>query len=463
MFVIHLFLFFALVYNSSQAGITQQLQQFILKELTNATLGLNITLHEDVGLDINHFLRKYNYPLETHWVTTEDGYILRLHRIRKHSPGNGKAKPPILLMHGLSSSSIDWVNMGPKSALGLRLADAGYDVWLGNNRGNTWSRFHQTLDPDVDAKKFWDFSFEECGLYDLPAKIDYILNMTGHSQILYVGHSQGSSQFFAMAALRPEYNDKIALMTALAPVAYMGNISSPLIKVAVKFYDQLKLVIDVLGLHELIPHSWFIQELGKLMCSDGSPIQKYCVTLIFSLVGFDSPQLNTTFIPVITSNAPAGISAKMVIHFAQNIKKGTFNRYDYGLENYKHYNKSFSPPAINVSAITSPVVLYYAQNDLLSSVTDVERLATELPNVVRHVHINYTLFNHLDYIFATDINALLNDDLIEYIDTFIKNRPEPTTSTTEGTEATTKHNSGNSISLSSLVFVITFITRYFTE
>lgn len=64
-----------------------------------------------------------------------------------------------------------------KQSLAFTLADAGYDVWLGNYRGNKYSCKHQWLRPS--QQEYWDFSLDEIAQEDLPACINYITQLTG--------------------------------------------------------------------------------------------------------------------------------------------------------------------------------------------------------------------------------------------------------------------------------------------
>ena len=92
------------------------------------------------------------------------------------------------MQHGLFSSADTWIINKEKSPAYVA-AKAGYDVWLGNNRGNNYSRGHDTLDPTRDFKQYFDYSFYELGKYDAPTQIDFVLKKTGNSKLSYVGHS----------------------------------------------------------------------------------------------------------------------------------------------------------------------------------------------------------------------------------------------------------------------------------
>jgi pimeloyl-ACP methyl ester carboxylesterase len=78
------------------------------------------------------------------------------------------------------------------------------------------------------------------GTKDLPAVIDYILRTTGSEQIFYAGHSMGTTMFYVLCSERPEYNSKIRGMFSLAPIAFMSNLKSPMLRMTAAIGDQLQ-------------------------------------------------------------------------------------------------------------------------------------------------------------------------------------------------------------------------------
>jgi pimeloyl-ACP methyl ester carboxylesterase len=135
----------------------------------------------DARLEWDVIIRKYGFNAESHEVITEDGYKLGIWRLAgKFSEYKTitEKRPPILLWHGLASSGYAWMTNGDKS-IAFTLANEGYDVWLGNTRGNTFSKKHERLDESDDENEFWDFSWEKAGIYDVSATVDFISNKTG--------------------------------------------------------------------------------------------------------------------------------------------------------------------------------------------------------------------------------------------------------------------------------------------
>lgn len=87
--------------------------------------------------------------------------------------------------------------------------------WMVNARGNMFS--HQHVNLNVSDPKYWDFSWHEIGIYDIPASIDYILNHTNQSKLAFIGDSQGAAVILVTLSEVPEYNDKVSIAQMMAP------------------------------------------------------------------------------------------------------------------------------------------------------------------------------------------------------------------------------------------------------
>nr|CAD7415932.1 unnamed protein product [Timema poppensis] len=268
----------------------------------------------------------------------------------------------------------EWLNLSQA----FILADAGYDVWLGNTRGSTYSKEHVSL--QSTDNEFWDFSWHESGVYDLPAMIDYVLSTTSQSNLYYIGHSMGTTMFYVMASMRPEYNAKIRAQFSLAPVAFMSNLKSPVIRLMSTFEDTLEILMKMIGMHEFLPNSEFLTLVGGVFCNDDAITQQLCDNILFLLCGYDQDQLNTTALPVLLGHIPAGASTNQMVHYAQGVNS---------------------------------VFLHWSDNDLMADPKDVRELNGKLPNVKGSIRVPYAAFNHLDYMWAIDGKTLVYDTVLE--------------------------------------------------
>ncbi|XP_070148822.1 lipase 3-like [Polyergus mexicanus] len=372
--------------------------------------------NEVTTLDFIGLIERYGYPSEEHHVTTEDGYNLKIHRIPGSPLSNSQQnKIVVFLMHGILCSSDCWVTLGANKDLAFLLADQGYDVWLGNYRGNSYCRSHIEMSPR-DAN-FWQYSYHDIGTKDLPTMIDYVLNYTKSETLHYIGHSMGTTVLFALLSTKPEYNAKIRLGICLAPIAFWKEVS-PIIKFLIDLAPLLEVFLDNNEINEIAPLSSTSVTLGRKLCADEAITQVFCITMLFLFTGPDLIQLNATALPEILSYYPAGTSVKNLLHYSQNVIRGDFQNFDYGrLGNYERY-KQPTPVRYDLKKITASIALFYGINDVLSLKSNVLYLYERLPNVVWLEEHPFRLLNHFDFLWAVDAKTLLYDRLIKIMQKF---------------------------------------------
>lgn len=174
----------------------------------------------DASRTLEEVITSRGFKPETHEVTTNDGYILTIHRLvnptMKHEDQDNPCQGyPVLLMHGFGGNASNFLvgsddgylddqdiqelesrlrgdencDANSNTAIGRSkefdnnlafcLSKKGYDVWCANQRGSKHSRKHRTLATDSDS--YWDFSLDELVEHDLPTIIEHILKTNGSS------------------------------------------------------------------------------------------------------------------------------------------------------------------------------------------------------------------------------------------------------------------------------------------
>jgi len=378
------------------------------------------TTDPEVNMGPAEMIKRWDYPVEEYSVTTADGYILTMQRIpgprgtskssssSSSSSSTRNSKPVLFLMHGLLGSATNWIANLPNQSLAFMAADAGFDVWLGNARGNTYSRRHTQFDPK--DRNFWKFSWDEIAKFDIPAMVDCALWKSGEEQLYYAGHSQGSMVMFAESSEDPEFGKKIKKFFALGPVTTVGKVIG-----AARLFGKIHSLIDagswITGAGEFLPKNTFIDTIAKTFCK--SQLKSLCTNILFLLSGTDTIHLNQTRLPVYMTHTPAGTSAQNVVHFGQMIQSGKFQKHDYGfIGNLWHYGVTTAPEYV-VSKMEVPTVLFWGGKDTLADPEDVQGLIPKIKNLKGNYF--HPELDHLDYIWGTSAAKDVYEPIVRMI------------------------------------------------
>jgi lysosomal acid lipase/cholesteryl ester hydrolase len=216
------------------------------------------------------------------------------------------------MMHGIEDSSLQWVINSPDKAPAFQFSRAGFDVWLGNNRGNDFSLGHVKY--TSKQKEFWDFDQEQMGLYDSPGFIDYITNLRNDSKLTYVGHSEGTTQFFMGSSLNPDYYlEKVKLFVGLAPIVRLDHSTNSAMVLASQINEPLAAFVQTLGLYNLISLGNTPKQLMAGLCH---VFPTFCQLIDDGISPFDVNIDNLDREAVKFAKTPAGSGWRNLIHYA---------------------------------------------------------------------------------------------------------------------------------------------------
>ncbi|KAK0729848.1 alpha/beta-hydrolase [Lasiosphaeris hirsuta] len=359
----------------------------------------------------------WGYTAEEHVTQTRDGYLLGLHRlawrkgeedVKVNSGPNSVKKRVVYLHHGLLMNSEVWVCLTDEQrCLPFVLVDRGFDVWLGNNRGNKYSK--KSIKCSPTSLEFWNFSIDEFAFYDIPDSIEYILQTTGQPSLSYIGFSQGTAQAFASLAVHPKLNDQVNVFIALAPAMSPAGLSNGIVDALVKASPQVLFLL--FGRRSILSSATMWQSILY------PPIFTKVIDLgLAFLFNWKTKNISTSQKLAAYPHLYSFTSTKSVVHWFQIIRTKSFQMYDDDvhppllLSSSSKYTKVAKYPTRNIK---TPVVLVYGGSD---SLVDIKVMLRELPSQTVATEIPH--YEHLDFLWARDVDTQVFQHVFDALESF---------------------------------------------
>lgn len=350
---------------------------------------------------IDHF----GYSCEEHIIFTADGQLLTLFRVLpKENSGTGK--PPVLLLHGAMLSSDIWlIHREEEKNLPLYLAANGYEVWLGNRRGNKYCGKHKTLKPR--NPDFWDWSLDEVALFDIPAMVDKILSCHSRGmRCMVIGFSQGSAELMAGLSLLPELNDKIGLAVGLAAMTRPSFTKNGPSIISSFVHGPPQLLYLLFGRKMILSSVLFWME--ALPAHIYAQMIDFFLSLLF---GWDCKNINVHDRRHMYMKLYSYSSVKTVAHWFQMARTGRFQMFDESANDNISRRQGHVPLAYPLQQIKTPVVTFQGQRDTLA---DPRYTRSRLGRALLE-EIVISDYEHLDFLMAHNVDQVVFPKVLQVL------------------------------------------------
>ncbi|MCJ1455358.1 cholesterol esterase [Mycoblastus sanguinarius] len=286
--------------------------------------------------------------------------------------------------------------------LPFMLVEKGYDVWLGNNRGNKYSKKSTRFSPA--SNDFWDFSMDQLAFHDIPDSIDYILATTSQPSLSYIGFSQGTAQAFATLSIHPMLNDKVDVFIALAPAMSPAGLRNGVVDSLVKASPEVLFL--AFGRRSLLSSATMWQSILY------PPIFVRVIDMSLKfLFNWSARNISVHQKLAAYPHLYSFTSTKCVVHWFQIIRTKSFQMYDddvqapLSLGASDRYYKVAKFPTRNIK---TPIVLVYGGSD---SLIDIKVMLRELPKHTVAKEVPH--FEHLDFLWAQEVDTLVFPHVFE--------------------------------------------------
>eukprot|EP00759_Apiculatamorpha_spiralis_P041970 PhF_6_TR40359/c0_g1_i2/m.60061/K01052/LIPA; lysosomal acid lipase/cholesteryl ester hydrolase len=313
----------------------------ILASIIAAT---HASIDPDVYRNVTQIIAARGYPVQEHYATTQDGFILTMQRIpSNNNNATGNAGKVILFWPGLVCSSGIWV-MNYDIAIPYYLADLGYDVWLANSRNRPWAiPRHAWLQPS--DPRMWEWSWDDIGAFDVPATVDYILNVTKKPRITaFIGHSQGGTTGWAfLLGNATQYSQKVGIFIPLGGPFGPSNGATPSPTSNPTSLPSLICVPCKDNWPGCCAGFVGITENSTLAVDMCAITPGLCIDALCLIAGCESASnWNSSRIPVMVSQYPTMTSVQNMEHYIQPNAWG--GRFDFGVVKNRQRYGTDAPP-----------------------------------------------------------------------------------------------------------------------